>query len=386
MKRREFLIRAGLTSVVAPTLTRCSSPLVSSGQSATISPTAAGGDAKSDWMARSTGPGVVWAHDFSTDAEVNQFRYVGGRGNDPTATDPRTALVRRNPSDGIPSSGGACLELYRPAGSTDPGAWWRPFSAIRANDNGKSTDDPGANGTVTPRAWDSGNARQTDSWCHGSYAHADYHDGGELYDGTDYYLQFRAKVSARRWQGGNTGFDGKFMVLAVTGTGNAFDLVQHLRGDRVYRIYTAFGSPGPRELLFDPQTQPEGPNTIYQPGGAYNATCLSGQVDSSHCWPYPADSWFTVLVHIIPGHVTDNDWGAPDWRIQIWVAPAGARAYTKVYDKANYEFFYYPAGIAKGWNSLVINGYHNGQNMPVAFTQRYTQLIFSKQLIPCPQF
>jgi hypothetical protein len=93
-----------------------------------------------------------------------------------------------------------------------------------------------------------------------------------------------------------------------------------------------------------------------------------------------------VLVHIIPGHVTDNDWGAPDWRIQIWVAPAGARAYTKVYDKANYEFFYYPAGIAKGWNSLVINGYHNGQNMPVAFTQRYTQLIFSKQLIPCPQF
>jgi len=162
MKRRDFLIRAGLTSVIAPTLTRCASPPVnvSEGQSATTSPTAGGGDANSDWMTRSTGPGVVWAHDFSTDAEVNQFRYVGGRGNDPNATDPRTAYVRHNPSDGIPGTGGACLEIYRPAGSTDPGAWWRPFSAIRANDNGKSTDDPGANGTVTPRAWDSGNARQ----------------------------------------------------------------------------------------------------------------------------------------------------------------------------------------------------------------------------------
>src|SRR5690606_34261411 len=41
--------------------------------------------AESDWEQRSTAAGVVWAHDFRDDDEVNAFRWRNGIGNNPEA-------------------------------------------------------------------------------------------------------------------------------------------------------------------------------------------------------------------------------------------------------------------------------------------------------------
>jgi hypothetical protein len=402
VKRRQFLTGAACAGTLLREIASADIGCVTDGQRPGSSDASdcTQSDAQKDWLRRSTGSGVVWAHDFATAAEVNQFRWAGGYGNDPDATQQISRYVTWNPDDGIPGTAGRCLQILRPAGATDPGQWVRPFSALRAGDNGLSNADPGAGGQIAPLPFKPNEAGVTDRWINGGYANADYHTGGPgaddyTYDGTDFYLQMRAKISRSRWQGGNQAFDGKFCVYQVTGKVSAFDLVQHNTASGVYKIYTAFGSPGPREFLFIPQSSTPGYGTSYQPGGKYSKSCVyTGNAPGPDyyegrkrsCWLYPADSWFTVLVHVIPGHVTAEDWGTADWGIQIWVAPHGEKTYTLVYDVPNYQFFYYPAGILRGWNAIILNSYFNHQNMPLAFTQSYTQIIFSQQFIECPQF
>lgn len=58
--------------------------------------------AESDWIARSTGPGVVWAHDFRHDAELTQFLWTD---NGPLVN----AVAPRLVSDS-PNPAGRCLE------------------------------------------------------------------------------------------------------------------------------------------------------------------------------------------------------------------------------------------------------------------------------------
>lgn len=69
--------------------------------------------AESDWLARSTGPGVVWAHDFRTDREV--YNFVDFKSAYPGTT-PSYALGDAQPdfTDGVAGTGGGCLSLSRP--------------------------------------------------------------------------------------------------------------------------------------------------------------------------------------------------------------------------------------------------------------------------------
>lgn len=90
MKRRDFLIAsAGAAGALVP--------VVGNGQSKPCTPTpvsAVGGttsvtactsaNATADWLARSTGLGVIWAHDFQNDGELNLFLRAG----DPATTNP----------------------------------------------------------------------------------------------------------------------------------------------------------------------------------------------------------------------------------------------------------------------------------------------------------
>src|SRR5690606_27585523 len=78
-------------------------------------PPVEGYTAEQDWLIRSgqdsnnPQPGVVWFHDFRSDAEVNQFRWTPGYmgGNDPLAVGsnsqaPVPTNTRRITTDGIP--------------------------------------------------------------------------------------------------------------------------------------------------------------------------------------------------------------------------------------------------------------------------------------------
>jgi hypothetical protein len=78
MKRREFLqttvgIAGSIVPLAAAEARPCPpSPLsVNGGAAVTTACTAASSTA--DWLARSTAPGVIWAHDFVNDNELNYF-------------------------------------------------------------------------------------------------------------------------------------------------------------------------------------------------------------------------------------------------------------------------------------------------------------------------
>ena len=195
MKRRDFIIGAtgSASSLLLPNsvLAKPCPPSVA-GAPAPLCPA---GDAEDDWQARISDPGVVWFHDFRTDAEVDQFRWAGGTGNDPGDLG-RPNTVRRLTNDGIT---GSCLEIFRPAGSSDGAVWWRPFSPLDTG-NGKPENDPAANDSLSVLPWTpSQGGSEMERWQPGYYGHANYHAGHPgRFDGTEYYFQCRVKMDPRR--------------------------------------------------------------------------------------------------------------------------------------------------------------------------------------------
>jgi hypothetical protein len=111
-----------------------------------------------DWQNRINQPGVVWFHDFRSANEVNNFRWTPGygSGNDPLSNSgAQAAGCRRITTDGIT---GACLEIERLAGTSEVSYWWRPFAPIQGgtttgNGRGAGQHDPGANGTISAKAY-----------------------------------------------------------------------------------------------------------------------------------------------------------------------------------------------------------------------------------------
>ena len=82
---------------------------------------------EADWLARSTAPGVKWAHDFRSDTEVTKFLVQANSGGYQYDSN-NVPLTRRITTDGI--TGGGCLELYTPSGQQNTMRWMRPFNAL----------------------------------------------------------------------------------------------------------------------------------------------------------------------------------------------------------------------------------------------------------------
>jgi hypothetical protein len=117
MKRRDFLAgTAGLTGLIVPVVGRAvtrpcppGSLGVAGGSSATTSCSLA--NAEADWLTRSTGPGVVFAHDFRADSEITAF-IKGGAEEDPDGNDGRDAMKTRRSIEGIPGTGGGSVASH----------------------------------------------------------------------------------------------------------------------------------------------------------------------------------------------------------------------------------------------------------------------------------
>lgn len=85
MKRRDFLIHAGMTGVIVPAIARaavpCPPPTVSvSGGTSASTACPSGGSSQSDWTARSTAAGVIAAYGFDTAAQVTAGYLPGNNG------------------------------------------------------------------------------------------------------------------------------------------------------------------------------------------------------------------------------------------------------------------------------------------------------------------
>lgn len=370
MKRRDFI--AGATSSAALFM-------MNSARAATPCPPVLGGgpaqpcpagDLDADWAARTGGPGVVWFHDFRTDAEVDNFRWAGGYGNDPADTY-RPGRCIRNTNDGI--TGGGCLELIHPVGSSGAPGWWRPFAPLSGAGNGRGQDDPAANGTLQIDSWNPSNRGENEAFRRAYYAHPSYVGANgfeaDRFNGNELWLQFRIKIDGNRYRSG-TPSEGKQAFLATTQQTLTQEIVTMNRVNRQAQWYTAFGSSPDTGGAMGVR------GGTKQPGGDY-AQCGTG----GDCWTYADNQWVTWLYHLIPG--TD---GNKDTLFEAFVARPGQTSYETVFSQLNTMWFSEAtSGHPKGYNSFQPSNYMNGQSSSVQWFQRYDQIIFSHNFIPCPQ-
>ena len=388
MKRREFLSMASsLGAVLLPGYAHsqsrpCPPPLLQiDGQAVTS--TCSSTNAEADWQRRTSGPGVVWFHDFRAEDEVNNFRWTPGYrgGNDPLAVGSSLApLVRRNTSDGI--TGGGCLEIVRPSGSSDGSHWWRPFSPMIGGrtGNGRTQDDPGAGGVLAAQdyaATDGGS--QISSWGdRGYYGTA----GPGPFDGREYYFQARVKIDPRRIQGDNASIDvGKLFYFTITDfSASQQEIVVYSSGrvsnNNYLRMYRSVGPPLDQD---SPGVGVHGNQPGTQFGSVGDGVCRldddGGRL--TNCWHWPENDWATVMWHIRPGTHSGND-----TLVEVFVAGPGETEYTRIWHQPGVDLPF--SGDPQGHNAVICSVYHNGLNMS-EFWHRYDQLIFSREFIPCPQ-
>jgi hypothetical protein len=325
-------------------------------------------DASKDWLARISSPGVVWYHDFSSDAEVNNFRWTSGfgGGNDPNAAGTNGGTVRRITTDGI--TGGALECYYPPNQSMNSIHWWRPLSALPSPGNGRATNDPAANGTLPVRAYSpTSGGSQIAQFQGGWWGHPS--QGSATKDGNELFLQVRVKMDPRRITGGNdTWTVGKFVWL--TTCSDALDYGEHVTysygnpesgwasGVNYFRIYTLTGG----------SATPIASGNDAQPGGVSTPWYYSG-------------GWDTLLYQLRFGQAGVSS-GDNATRLIVYAAHPGESSYTTIMDHTYAVSAWRPEG---GLQALMLSAYNNNRTFPQAFWHRYAQVILSKNFIPCPQ-
>jgi hypothetical protein len=276
-------------------------------------------------------------------------------------------------------------------GAASPTQWRRPFARLPGSQNGKGVDDPGANGTVTMRSW-SGYGPISNNWnfYEGYYGNAAYQNSN--FDGSEFWLQFRAKIHANRFSSGRPS---KFWFLQkVAGTVQR----QFYGGIRGASSYDAGRWLAPDGWPYDSDATDGGTyigvihsqagyyvggGSALQVGGQYGSTCLdSGGV----CLLYPPDEWCTWLIHVNPG--LD---GVAATTFELFLQLPGESDYRTVLSTSTHSPVYDDDGpdqANRGWNSFYPQNYANeyigtgSVSPPVNDTLvEFTQIILSKSYI-----
>ncbi len=364
-----------------------------------------------DWTARSTGPGVMWAHDFRADVEITKYKVLAGGTTD--EKDANNVSLFRRSTDGM--AGGGSFEMYMPAGQACNMKWCRPFQAF-PGDYGYV-----AGGLDLPTPW--GSDTPTAQWKFhrgGMHGHPDYWNtttnntsDGVRWEGHDFYIQFRYKVSASFYNPANPfiGSGGKLAFVDQGGGGNQELTLQtpspYLSTPRGFRLYTNFAS-NSNSNLSAYQGQEANPNgSIHQPGGEWANTCRYPNFGGGNCWDFPTEApgqegWTTIEIHVVPGHHNPNPnpfsngpvMGSTanyrDHGIEVWAQRPGETAPRKIWEKFDYVWFYGVQGAPTlyGLNQFVLLPYMGGYinyAPAVDWWRRYTQLVFSHKWIPFPK-
>jgi hypothetical protein len=335
-------------------------------------------DAEADWVARSTGGGVVFAHDFRSESEIESFVQIASR------DDRDAARTVWNPT-GIPGTGGGALNsrcygttLAAPVSVTADGAtdtwqvadasklpdvesfgdclllvgkgsangemvsllsrdlaantitvvrgvqstpkaypagqrvgsdpsdnWQRPLCAIAAPNNGKAVDDIGiTQGHSVARPWQwstNAHARNAFGWWGAEKANwpawtdAYNRTWTDPFEGTEFYLQFRAKWSKERF---TDDLSGKWFYLDATQSGM----------QQIFSNFQGTGAPVSvpvwRRSYGDSRAIAGGTfgeGNVETPGGDY-PQCLVGDIrNPDKCFSVVPDKWITFLFHLRPG-------------------------------------------------------------------------------------
>lgn len=380
--------------------------------------------AEADWVRRSTGPGVLWAHDFRHDEEFRHFHKGAASPYERSQTAPPpmpyhahlvatpfgasraiksaargTHLVRdvpaakknevqtwyvadvdrieepwdgeyrllvaarehvwvqsRNVAEGTITVRRTSTQPYKALkttlGSGPQGRWIRPTACFPAGENGKPVPDEGLrNGSARKtRHWNASDRSMHASFREGYFGHRSYWDPAhgdapykdwtprtatrnetrvDAWEGDEFYLQFRAKISASRFDAQspeakmiyiqNCTTSGQAQLFWTVGPKSKFTRVPsdwaYGRHGSLFQANTAYGD---RTAVFGATlTMPPGggvttptkhwadgkEETIWlqAPDSFPNARVRPGPPPQIEGWHFPADKWVTYLVHVKPG-------------------------------------------------------------------------------------
>lgn len=288
-----------------------------------------------DWIDRSTAGTVTTAIRFDTTAAVTDYRHGAGTANSNNA-------VYRNPIGGILGDG--CLRI-----DIAPGVGTSQYLAWRHTLNDLFTSVSEGFGT------------------------------------NDFYIQFRAKVN-QAWLtasvgGGGTkllnisGYDPQAPNSSASFTGHEIVIGNEGWGG-FPRAYTR-NNLGDVEHLYEDAG-----------GGDFRmqsalATCLFSQTsvgNTTGCWNYPVDEWFTILIHVKVGTFG----GTTGNLFEMWAAANDQSSYTKLFETENFEIDT-DATYTGGHNGMWPSAFDTGRTSHTeTVTVEYDQFIVSTATIPCP--
>ena len=359
--------------------------------------------ALADFTLRKSGPDVIWAHNFANQAEVDQFRWTGGKGNDPEDDTARAGTVT-HVATGL---SGGLLRCHHPVGNADVSLWWRPLAPIRGADNGIGTDDNGA-GLLTPEAFDSSIVTETQfNWTtRGFYGWGGYDNGQNgsptaTFHGNVFFLQARMRIDAARKDTEVEG--GKLLFLSrLDESFTNQELVFHqmtpsqltTSGNDWSENYVAGyrGSPSGAVSWFSDGNDGNQPGSLYD--DAFGVACQyrrdsgTSQAPSAQqkaaCWTHSMDGTFDTYLFEIKAGVD----GASDSILAIWAARQTDDDYIKIFDLRTLGSSYGSADPF-GRNGLILSPYTNadiGDPVVTAFNIDHAETILSQSFIPAPQF
>ena len=314
--------------------------------------------------------GSVWFHNFVNEAEVNQFRWTSGSGNDPNdvfETNGRdNGTVNWLQGDGV--SGGACLNIITLAGTSEPKNWWRPFSPMSGADNGRGVADPADFGEIALAAFDSSDPDETREFDAGWYGNA-FDSADPAFDGGGYWFQTRIKLDPQRpLQPSAFNQAGKLFYFTITDFSNSAQEIvtksQHngsTVGDEVFYLYRSGG------IQISPtQANRESSELVTNPEGYWQM-------------PYN-ETWITIMYHVRP-ETGNNTY------LQVWTDYDGTQVvgkFIKLWD----DTVPLPFDVRNGHNALIASCYLNKSQIGVPTTsdvfQRFDEMIFSKYPVACP--
>lgn len=291
-----------------------------------------------DWLSRANATGVIWATNFATEADVDNWRYTNENSQewDPDSVESHSAKVAWRPNEGV--IGTNALRIEDTEVSDSPVVWWRTL------DNTKSSGDRTASYVVAP--------------------------------GTAIYLQARIKVNALRMD--NTSGSGLKMAeitSAVSTNVNQECFIARVDGRPYPQIV------GATSTQSDPWNYVDlgGGDFDMQPGSAYGQCLYSEGPTGTGCWIIPPDEYVTYHLKLIGGTA-----GGQNTVVKLEVALSGDSSYTTIYDRTD-NYMPAPYEDGNGYSAIALfnrNEDHTG--LPAGCYHYFTEVIASLNPIACP--
>jgi hypothetical protein len=311
--------------------------------------------------------------------------------------------------------------------------WVRVFSALTGDSNGIGIDDVNASrGPIRSRV--RGNPRyvpHSSIFGYGWYGRPEYQaqfakwnpsqhgrypideiERSNLWDGDEFYIQFRLKIDPRYWElntvdprSESTDFSRKIWMLqaemtvpqqitAVISPSNRY-LIPSTRPSPFYMAGYSFGGGLAGRLL---TTRLDGGGS-FQPGSRWSSTAVPGSNrPAGSAWEYVPGEWVTFLLRVKPGldWVEGREAAARNTVVEVKMARPGESQYTTLFSMPDQAIVFGSSGPQEhawrtalpGYNAFVPTGYLNIElgNVPpkAAYYVRWAQIIFSKEPVPAP--